>query len=92
MQEKAQNDVITVSLNDLKLLLDEKASGPSDNTLWNADDIAAYLRKKNTQTVRNQYLPRPDFPPAIRIEGGHPLYEPKDVKVWARRFKEKKKR
>ena len=71
-------------------LLERLAASPSDNRLWDTQDVANYLNMKKGP-VSNTILPRPDFPGAIRIAGkGHPKWEPDEVKAWARQFKEKR--
>ena len=71
-------------------LLERIAASPSDNRLWDAQDVANYLNMKKG-AVANTILPRPDFPCAIRIAGkGFPKWEPKEVKAWARSFKERR--
>lgn len=62
---------------------------PAEIALWNADDIATYLRRSGN-TVRNTILNRPDFPKPIRIEArGYPLYRANEVIDWA--FKKQRK-
>lgn len=74
----------------LLTLFERHFAGPSDNTLWDLSDVAAYL-KMERKTVSNSYRSRPDFPACIRPGGkGQPLWEPRDIKAWARKFKEKK--
>ncbi|MBL4791283.1 MAG: hypothetical protein JKY60_20310 [Kordiimonadaceae bacterium] len=64
--------------------------GPPDNRLWAASDVASYLNC-SVSTVANKYLPRRDFPCAIRLgKIGYPRYEAKEVKKWARSFKERR--
>lgn len=62
---------------------------PVDIALWNADDIATYLRRQGS-TVRCTILNRPDFPKPIRIEErGYPLYKASEVIEWANKKQRK---
>ena len=59
---------------------------PTELALWNYEDIAEYLRRSRN-TVMNRIAVLPDFPRAIRIKGGHPLYEAREVIAWAKKHK-----
>lgn len=76
---------------DMQKMISALMNVPSDNKLWTAQDVAAYLGCE-VKTCQNRFFPDPSFPPAIRIKGGHPKWEPGEVKRWARSFKEKRRR
>lgn len=78
-----------IASNVIELIIKKIETEPSDNHLWTTVDVAKYLRC-STKTVQNSYVNDPSFPGAIRIMGkGFPKYEPRDVKGWARRYKER---
>lgn len=80
-------------LNDLMIddLARRIASRMADDALWDSADVAAYLRV--TERYASEfYAALPSFPRAIRPparEGrGRPRWEAKEVKAWAKKFKD----
>lgn len=70
-------------------------SVPISVDLWDADMIAAYLKRSSRQ-VMSRYAPLPDFPRAIRLPSttggcGQPLWKATDVIAWAEKYQEKRK-
>lgn len=63
---------------------------PIDVALWDATDVAEYLRVGSTH-VLTRYAPRPDFPKPIRLptEGkrqGHPRWRAREIIDWAESY------
>ena len=75
----------------IKAVENKLRSEPSDNKLWDASMIGAYL-VRSPDYVRGQILPLPSFPAAIRLPGKSPraLYDPVEVKEWVRKHRERK--
>ena len=57
-----------------------------DKRLWSYTDVAQYLNR-SVKTVTDKISKKPDFPEAIYIDS-HPLFEPHDIKAWAKKHKE----
>jgi predicted DNA-binding transcriptional regulator AlpA len=57
--------------------------------LWSHERIAVYL-DCSVRRVQDYFSKLPDFPQAIKIKGGYPRYEPKEIKKWALSYKEKR--
>ncbi|WCL53496.1 helix-turn-helix transcriptional regulator [Gimibacter soli] len=62
----------------------EAKSSPSNENLWDLDDVATYLNVAK-KTVQNHLAPRPDFPAPLRFLGRSPRWNPNDIKRWAER-------
>jgi hypothetical protein len=52
-----------------------------DDGLWDAEDIAAYMRLSK-KSVQNHYLNKPGFPKAIILATGGRRYVAAEVKSW----------
>lgn len=76
-------------LNKLEKLLER--SMLSDNTLWDMNDIAAYMRLSKS-TVQQRVINITGFPRAIKLpttdNGGQRRWQPNEVKAWAKRYRE----
>lgn len=59
--------------------------------LWDSNDVSLYLRRSR-RVVVERIVCLPDFPAAIRINGGLPLWEAKEVMAWALSHKETNKK
>ena len=59
------------------------------NKLWSIEDLVAYFQTSRS-TVSRKIVCRPDFPVAIRIDGGVPRWKPIEVARWAERQREKR--
>lgn len=57
-----------------------------DNELWDADDIAIFIRL-NKKTIQNHYLDRPGFPKPIILPTGGRRWYADEVKAWAARLR-----
>lgn len=66
-------------------------SGNRSNKLWTIDDLVDYFQTSRS-TVSRKIVSRPDFPVAIRIDGGVPRWKPNEVENWAERQREKRSR
>jgi len=64
-------------------------SGQRKNKLWSIDDLVDYFQTSRS-TVSRKIVSRPDFPVAIRIDGGVPRWKPSEVESWAERQREKR--
>jgi len=65
-----------------------KANRFSDETLWNADDIAVYLRLSKS-SVQSRIINQPSFPRPFRLgELRGRRWQPKEVKEWVKRLRE----
>lgn len=68
---------------------------PIDVALWDASDIAGYLRR-SASVVREHIACLPGFPKPIRLPArggtgrGHPLWKAKEVIAWAESYSEEK--
>lgn len=66
---------------------------PFELVLWDAEDIAGYLRRDSVRTVRERLMHEPDFPKPVRLPTqkgkGHPLYKAIEVVQYVEKFKEK---
>jgi len=76
-------------MNELKELIDVlKRIEISDETLWDAGDIATYLRLSKS-SVQSRIIPKSGFPRAIRLgEIRGRRWQPKEVKEWVKRLRE----
>lgn len=76
-----------MSADDLRELINQLVKIPA---LWDADDIAVYL-KVAPRTVAEKYAKLRDFPPAIKI-GGQSRWKPEEIMEWAegKRIKRRK--
>lgn len=65
---------------------------PFEFVLWNAEDIAGYLRRTSPRVVTDRIVKHPDFPKPVRPKfgqsTGHPLYKAIEVIQCIERFKE----
>jgi predicted DNA-binding transcriptional regulator AlpA len=52
-----------------------------DDGLWDADDIAAYMRLSK-KSVQNHYLEKPGFPKAVILATGGRRWVSAEVKAW----------
>lgn len=87
----------TIDYNKLAAAIAEKIGQPLplDVDLWGADEIARYLKMSKSQ-VTQRYIPRPDFPRAIRLptadgHRSHPRWKAQEVIEWASRHQDKKR-
>ena len=55
--------------------------------LWDAGDIADYLNLAKS-TVQSHVLPKPDFPPAVKINGTR-RWKPEEIQAWAESKRER---
>ncbi len=53
------------------------------NKLWSIEDLVAYFQTSRS-TISRKIVCRPDFPVAIRIDGGVPRWKPSEVERWAK--------
>ena len=76
-------------MEELKELIETlKANSFSDKTLWNAEDIAVYLRLSKS-SVQSRIINQAGFPRAIRLgELRGRRWQPKEVKEWVKRLRE----
>ncbi len=63
---------------------------PFDARLWTASDIGVYCDVSH-RTVAERWAPRPDFPRAVRVAGGHPRWYASEVIEWVAGFQDKKR-
>jgi len=75
----------------LEILNELRSQRAEENELWNADDIAQYLRLSRS-SIQSRVICRKDFPRAVRIPtesglGGRRWYA-KEVKYWISRNRE----
>jgi len=75
----------------LQILNELKAQNASVSELWNANDIARYMRLSRS-SIQSRIILRRDFPRAIRIPtsgtGGGRRWYAKEVKEWLSRNRE----
>ena len=67
---------------------------PLEHALWNAHEVANYLRCENPRQVTERYASREDFPLPVRLptpQGtrGHPRWYAAEVIKWARKWQER---
>lgn len=55
-----------------------------DNDLWDANDIAQYMRLSK-KSVQNHYLDKPNFPNAVILATGGRRWVATEVKAWVTR-------
>ena len=60
---------------------------PVQQQLWCSADVAEYLRC-SMRHATERIVCLPSFPPAVRINGGRPLWEAREVMEWALSHKE----
>ena len=75
----------------LEILNELRAQNAAENELWNAEDIARYMRLSRS-SVQSRVICRRDFPRAVRIPtdsgmGGRRWYQ-KEVKYWVSNHRE----
>lgn len=75
----------------LEILNELRSQRAEEADLWNADDIAQYLRLSRS-SIQSRVICRKDFPRAVRIPteaglGGRRWYA-KEVKYWVSRNRE----
>jgi len=77
----------------LSQILIEIRNSSKNNRLWDANDIAEYL-KLSKGTVQNRIVCKVSFPDPIRIltysGKTNPRWEPAEVKAWVKKFRVKK--
>lgn len=66
---------------------------PFELVLWDAEDIAGYLRRDSARVVADRIVHAPDFPKPVRLPSpkgkGHPVYRAIEVVQYIEQFKEK---
>jgi predicted DNA-binding transcriptional regulator AlpA len=55
---------------------------PVEVDLWSYREIAAYFKRSESH-AKKTITQQGDFPPAIRVAGGHPLWRAAQVVKWA---------
>lgn len=76
-----------MSADDLREFINQLVKIPA---LWDADDIAVYL-KVASRTVAEKYARQKGFPTPIRI-GGQSRWKPEEIMEWAEKQRGKKKK
>ncbi len=72
----AENDLAS----EVRALLN-KLETSRDDGLWNASDIAAYMRLSQ-KSVQNHYLSKPGFPKPVILATGGRRWVSAEVKAW----------
>lgn len=65
-------------------LLERLERNPSEDVMWDAEDIGNYLRL-STKSVQNHVITAPGFPNAVVLVTGGRRWYPKEVKAWVAR-------
>jgi hypothetical protein len=78
IHELLQSSIAEAILAELKRL---NTQSVNDTTLWDADDVAAFLRVTKKHLQNHKILTRPDFPAAFLL----PLTDERPAKRWRAR-------
>ncbi|MDP1614659.1 MAG: hypothetical protein Q8L68_02570 [Methylococcales bacterium] len=90
----SENQTVTIEKfvvieNLLSEILITLKSGQRRNRLWSIEDLVDYFQTSRS-TVSRKIISRPDFPVAIRIDGGVPRWKPGEVERWAEKQRERR--
>lgn len=78
-------------LKDIALMVRPQRQVPWEHVLWDADDVAEYL-KVSRRTVTDNYSLRPGFPRALHPGGGYPRWYAHEIVEWVDQSRSRKRK